>query len=286
MVLALFPALLKKMPKSGNWLNSVKVVMGFIELAAALKFLRAGERLLTSNQTTFLTFNLVLGLYVAICFACALYLLCVYRLPHDTPTENIGVMRMMMGLTFVALGLYLMPALFQADAKGNTQKPKGAVFAWISSFILSDNEYLEWKPTLEEGLAEARKNPGKRIFIDFTGINCTNCNINEDDVFPLPEVQERLQQYVLVKLYTDTVPAKYYRGADRSNLAKHEADAGRNLKFQKDHFKTEQLPLYVIMEPADNADGFRTVAVYPEGKINFVNQFVEFLSDNAGIAAK
>src|SRR5262249_17508992 len=86
LVLALFPTLPKKRPKSGSWRNSVKVVMGFVELAAALKFLRTGERLLTSNQASFLSFNLVLGLYVAISLLCALYLLGTFRLPHDSPT--------------------------------------------------------------------------------------------------------------------------------------------------------------------------------------------------------
>src|SRR5205823_8187884 len=87
-VLALFPALLKKMPKSGTWLNSVKVVMGFLELAAALAFFRAGERVL-SSETTFFTFNTVLACYIAISVVCGLYLLCVFRLPHDTAVEHI-----------------------------------------------------------------------------------------------------------------------------------------------------------------------------------------------------
>src|SRR5262249_27243406 len=83
-VLALFPNLLRQMPKSGSWLNSVKVVMGFLELAAALKFFRAGE-LIQTPDPEFFTYDLVLGMWVAIALLCGLYLLGVYRLPHDTP---------------------------------------------------------------------------------------------------------------------------------------------------------------------------------------------------------
>src|SRR5262249_57440391 len=80
LVLALFPTLLKKMPKSGNWLNRVKVVMGFLELAAALKFIRMGELVLLP-QPQILTYDLVLGLYVVLSIACGLYLLNLYHLP-------------------------------------------------------------------------------------------------------------------------------------------------------------------------------------------------------------
>src|SRR5207248_3031440 len=76
------PRLIKSMPRSGSWLNSVKVVMGFLELAAAVKFLRGGELLLT-GRGVYLSFDLALGIYVALCLACGLYLLNVYRLPHD-----------------------------------------------------------------------------------------------------------------------------------------------------------------------------------------------------------
>jgi thiol:disulfide interchange protein DsbD len=231
-------------------------------------------------------FNLVLGLYIAICFFCALYLLATYRLPHDSPEENIGVPRMLFGLTFLGLGLYLLPGMLQADAKGNTQRPKGAVFAWISSFILSDNEYFKWTPRLNDALAKARATPNSRIFIDFTGVNCTNCDYNEKNVFPEPAVMEQLERFVLLKLYTDTVPKEYYRGADRGNAAKHREEADLNREFQLKHFGTEQLPLYVVIEPAPNEQGWRTIEVYPEGKINDIDGFVEFLERNAGAKPK
>ena len=86
-MLAIFPFLLKALPKSGSWLNTVKVVMGFLELAAAFKFLRAAE-LNYFVKTEFLTYDLVLGIYIALSVACGLYLLGVYRLPHDHGAPN------------------------------------------------------------------------------------------------------------------------------------------------------------------------------------------------------
>src|SRR5439155_4986809 len=108
MVLALFPTLLKKMPKSGNWLNRVKVVMGFLELAAALKFLRAGELVLRPRPELF-TYDFVLGMYIALSVVCGLYLLNLFRLPHDTPSEHLSVPQLVLSLAFLGLGLYLMP---------------------------------------------------------------------------------------------------------------------------------------------------------------------------------
>src|SRR5262249_24321221 len=111
-ILALFPALLRKMPKSGSWVNTVKVVMGFLELAAALKFLRAGELVIVS-EPEFFTYDFVLGLYVALSLLCGLYLLGVYRLPHDSPLEHLSVPRLLFSLAFLGLAFYLTPALFK-----------------------------------------------------------------------------------------------------------------------------------------------------------------------------
>ena len=121
-VLALFPTLLKKLPQSGSWLNSVKVVMGFLELAAALVFFRTSELVLLPHASLF-TYDLVLGLWIGIMLLCGLYLLNLYRLPHDTPAEHLGVPRMLFGLLFIALGLYLLPALFKGGADGEKRAP-------------------------------------------------------------------------------------------------------------------------------------------------------------------
>src|SRR5262249_33905238 len=108
-VLALFPSLLRTMPRAGSWMNPVNGLLGFLELAAAIKFARAAELALTQSSTL-LTFDFALGMYVALSVACGLYLLGVYRLPHDHDApESIGVLRLVFSLTFFTLGVYLLP---------------------------------------------------------------------------------------------------------------------------------------------------------------------------------
>jgi thiol:disulfide interchange protein DsbD len=282
LVLALFPTLLKKMPKSGNWLNSVKVVMGFLELAAALKFLRMGE-LIWLPQPQFLTYDFVLGMYVALSLLCGLYLLNLYRLPHDTPSEHLGVMQLMFSLAFIGLGFYLMPGLFKEGTTGKSQRPSGAVFAWLDSFLLpdpSEEQDLHWVGTLQQAIEDARTRQ-RLVFLDFTGETCTNCKLNEANVFPKPEIKKLLGRYSLVQLYTDKVPNKYYSQEERTRFgnstARQRADAAENLQFQRREFDTEQLPLYVILRPL--ADGkYEVRARYDEGKINDESAFARFLS--------
>lgn len=298
-LLALFPGLLKAMPKSGTWLNSVKVVMGFVELAAALKFFRTGE-LLISGDTHFLTHSFVMALYVAICVLCGLYLLNVYRLPHDTPLDNLGVMRVVLATLFLGLGVYLLPSLFPGG-DGQTHRPRGVVFAWLDSFLLPDEAEatgtggrsaarqggpnggpsLTWLRTLDQALEEAKKKPGARIFVDFTGVSCTNCKINEKDVFPQPKVHELLSRFIRVSLYTDIVPPQLYD--QPVSASERRAEAARNLEMQKSQFQTEQLPYYVIGEVGPDGT-FKTVKTYDEGKINKVDDFIAFLSENLGSA--
>jgi thiol:disulfide interchange protein len=282
-VLALFPALLRALPKSGSWLNAVKVVMGFLEVAAALKFFRTAElRLL--DRPEFFTFDLVLGTWIALCLLCALYLLGTYRLPHDTPSENISVPRLIFSMAFLALGFYLLPALFKINNSGDSQRPTGNIYAWVDAFLLPDTvgsaESGHITGDLPFAIRQAREQrqrtgEAKRIFVDFTGKTCTNCKINERNVFPKPEVRELLNRYQTVQLFTDTVPEDMYvpraRTADRNDQ-----DAVVNLDFQLKVFKTEQLPLYAILEP--RVDGkTQIVAVYTEGRINNEAAFIQFL---------
>jgi thiol:disulfide interchange protein DsbD len=290
--LALFPALLRKLPKSGSWLNTVKVVMGFLELAAAFKFFRTAELILTNAKPSFFTFDLVLGLWIAMSVLCGLYLVGVFRLPHDTPEEHISVPRLLFSAAFLGMALYLTPALFKLNAESQTQRPRGAVFAWIDSFLLPDsNEEETSTANLPFAVKQAREEfartgKPKRIFIDFTGVSCTNCKINENNVFTKPQIHKLFEPYLVVKLYTDTVPAEYYSSEVRAELAR---DGGRvvadaeqvNLRFQKTVFNTEQLPLYVILEPQLNED-IHVLGVYKEGRIINEAAFIEFLSKPDG----
>jgi thiol:disulfide interchange protein DsbD len=167
--LALFPSLLKSLPKSGSWLNTVKVVMGFLELAAALKFLRAGE-LLVLDEAEILTYEFTLGMYIAISFMCGIYLLGLFRTPHDTPNEHLGVPRLLFAFMFLSLGFYLTPGLFKVN-EDQQQFPRGAIFAWLDSFLLPDEgSRLPWGGNLAKAIKEAEEGPNRKlVFIDFTG---------------------------------------------------------------------------------------------------------------------
>jgi thiol:disulfide interchange protein DsbD len=166
-VLALFPSLLRSMPKSGSWMNTVKVTMGFLELAAAFKFVRAAELNLLARSDYF-TFDLVMGIYVALAVACGLYLLNFYRLPHDHEApESISVQRLVFGLIFLSMAMYFLPGTFK-DEKGRSQKPRGVVFEWTRSFLLPDDP-SDWSADLATAMAQAERE-NKPLFLDFTGL--------------------------------------------------------------------------------------------------------------------
>ena len=283
-VLALFPSLLKKLPKSGGWLDTVKAVMGFLELAAAFKFFRTAELRLLAHPEYF-TYDTVLAAWVAIAFAAGLYLLNLYRLPHDDHGEhNVGVVRLLIGLGFLGLAVYLAPALLRTGGPGSpSQRPSGVVYAWVDAFLLPDGE--PWSADLPGAVTKLRdekadvKAAKGLIFLDFTGVTCTNCRYNENNVFSRPEVRGLLQKYTLVQMYTDEVPAAAYMvpppDADRRD------EARVNLQFQRDAFKDETLPLYAILEPQVSG-GVKVVSIYDEGKINNVPGFVAFLKKPLG----
>jgi thiol:disulfide interchange protein DsbD len=281
LVLALFPSLLKKLPRSGGWLDTVKAVMGFLELAAAVKFFRTAElRLLARPE--YLTYDLGLAAMIVIGGACGLYLLGLFRLPHDEERGTIGVPRLMFALAFLGLAAYLVPALFKTP-DGQNARPGGKVYAWVDAFLLPEPTAggageLPWASDLPAAVERAARQPagtdGRLVLVDFTGVTCSNCKLNERDVFPRSEVNALLRRYTLAAMYTDEVPAAFYRRPPSD--ADRDAEAKANRAFQKAAFGTVQLPLYVILRP--QADGtVRVVDVYDEGKINDVPRFAEFL---------
>ena len=284
-VLAMFPSLIKTLPKSGGWLDTVKAVMGFLELAAAFKFFRTAEiRIL--DRPEFFTYDVVLGAWVGIALVAGLYMLNLFRLPHDEEKPNVGVVRMLIGLVFIGTAFYLLPGLFKTGSN-QSQRPNGKVYAWVNAFLLPEpaepgaSDELPWGSDLKAAVDQITKAKASGvpvakpfIFIDFTGKTCTNCKLNENKVFPLPGVRSLLQQYTLVQMYTDEVPGTFY--AKQPTDADRDREAAHNLQFQETMFGTQQLPLYVILDP--QADGKVTVVgVYDEGVINDVTRFVEFL---------
>ena len=279
-LLAIFPSLLKKLPRSGGWLDSVKVVMGFMELAAALKFFRTAE-LRWFSPPEYFTYDVVIAGWVAICFACGLYLLNAFRLPHDEEKPNIGVPRLMIALMFLGLGVYLAPALLKGP-DGKSIRPNGVVFAWVDAFLLPDPAGAdEWgtdlAATLDKSRKEAdqKKQPAKPVFLDFTGKICTNCRYNENTVFPKPRVRELMSKFELVQLYTDEVPADRYTAPPSDAARDDEGLANREFKLKA--FGEEQLRLYAVVQVRPDGK-VRILGVYPEGKINDVPAFEKFMT--------
>jgi len=277
-LLSLFPSLIRKMPRSGGWMNTIKVVMGFLELAAALKFFRTAE-LRWQFPSTMITYDLVLSVWVVLLFSLGLYLLNLYRLPHDEPSEHIGVPRMLFGVLSLGVGVYLLPGLFSGPNE-DKQRPAGTLYAWVDSFLLPEpgKGDLTWSSDLSAAIEDARRH-NQTVFVDFTGVTCTNCRLNEQNVFPLPEVRKELKKHRLVQMYTDTVPARDYQTAPKPQW--QERDAAANLELQERKFGTLQLPLYVVLKPEPGSTRVKVQGVYGEGKINNKDEFVEFLRTSA-----
>jgi thiol:disulfide interchange protein len=244
-LMALFPQLLKRLPKSGSWLNSVKVVMGFIELGAAVKFLAITDATWNPGNPWFFTYDTVFCLWIALSFACGLYLLGVYRLPHDSPLESVGVPRLLLASLFFALAVYMTPALWR-------EVPQGVIGTAILSFAPQDTRpsrpggdstsELAWHTNFEKAWAQAKREK-KLLFIDFTGINCSNCRQNENGPLRMPEIEEELKKYVRVKLYTDRIPDPRLTAEQSEELAL------RNLALQENTFGELSLPFYAIIKP-------------------------------------
>ena len=187
--LALFPHYLTKLPQSGGWLNSVKVVMGFLELAAAFKFISNTD--LVWNWNIF-TYEVVLYLWALIMLLTGLYIFGLIKFKNDSPV-TFSIQRSLFALAFIFFGTYLAAGNHGYDINGN-----------IKSY-LPPKKYqsnLVWNNNLDDAFIIAVEQ-NKNIFIDFTGVTCTNCRWMETNIFSIKSVEELMSEYVLVSLYTD-----------------------------------------------------------------------------------
>ena len=244
-LLALFPQYLSKLPKSGGWLNSVKVIMGFLEIAAAFKFISNVD--LVWNWGIF-DRNMVLLIWAVIFFLMGLYLLGLIKMPFDSPIKKWSFSRISFCIIFLLIGIYLSTGLF----RGNK------VHGLIESYLPPDKEE-DWIENLDEGyiLSEELNKP---IFIDFTGYTCTNCRWMEINIFEEEDVKLIFEDFILVKLYTD----------GKEDIHK------RNRKLEIDRFGTAALPYYVILSPDDKILGtFPGMDTNKDNFINFLNNSKE-----------
>ena len=238
--LALFPHYLTKLPQSGGWLNSVKVVMGFLELAAAFKFISNTD--LVWNWNIF-TYEVVLYLWALIMLLTGLYIFGLIKFKNDSPV-TFSIQRSLFALAFIFFGTYLAAGNHGYDINGN-----------IKSY-LPPKKYqsnLVWNNNLDDAFIIAAEQ-NKNIFIDFTGVTCTNCRWMETNIFSINSVEELMSEYVLVSLYTD---------AGEGYLEKREYEINR--------FETAALPYYVILDSND-----KVLSEFP-GLTRNVEEFKDFL---------
>lgn len=301
-ILAFFPALLKKFKQSGgSWLNSVKVVLGFVEIALGLKFLSTADQ---TYHWGILDREVYLAIWI-VCFTLlGFYLLGKISFKHDEPVEHVSVTRLALAIGVFSFVVYLIPGMFGAPLKalsgymppmsthdfvlgqGTAAKTDDASCAVCDEFApVADSKYGLHLPhglngyfTLEEGLAAAQKT-GKPVFIDVTGHGCVNCREMEARVWSDPTVLSMLKNdYIVVALYTDDK-----QKLDKSEWIKDEEsgkvykDLGRaNSYIARKNWNVNAQPNYVLLSPSgEQLVPVRGYDLSVEGFITFLESGLE-----------
>jgi thiol:disulfide interchange protein len=253
-VFALFPQFLHTMPKSGGWMNTVKVVLGFLELALAFKFLSKADLV---AKTFFLKREIFIAIWILISLSIVLYLLGVIKFPHDNKQEKISIGRKIGAIIFTLIGIYMIPGLFPTE-KPNLKLLSGLTPPLqISIYQNSQKNGVLGLTTLhdyDEAVKLAKKE-NKPILIDFTGYGCENCRKMEEYVWSEPDIWNILHdQLIIASLYVDDseeLPVN-------EQLVLHLKD-GRKRKiktignkwstFQRENFNSNSQPFYVLVTP-------------------------------------
>jgi thiol:disulfide interchange protein DsbD len=286
---AFFPEMIKSMPKSGGWLNAVKVTLGFLELALALKFFSIADQ---AYHWGLLDRDVNIALWVVIFTLLGFYLLGKIRLPHDSVLEKIPVPRLLLAITVFTFVVYLIPGLWGAPLKAlagylppqytsdfdlvtltRTTKanevcepPKYADFLHLPHGLQG---YFDYKQALK-----CAREQNKPLFIDFTGHGCTNCREMEAVVWSDPAVLERLRKdFVIVALYvddkTELPESEWYTSKYDSKVKK--SIGKQNADLQITNLENNAQPFYVLLGTDER------VLAWPYGYNRSVEDFVKFL---------
>jgi thiol:disulfide interchange protein len=266
MLFAMFPGWLNSMPKSGSWLNTVKVSLGFLELAFAFKFLSNADLVL---QKHWLQRELFIAIWIAVFAAWALYLFGKYMLPHDyEKADKIGVGRLMMAIIVTTFTLYMIPGLWGAPLKilsgltppiNYAESTTGFGSAITPNSNLPEHAHLGPHGIIafedyEFGLAYAKK-VNKPILLDFTGDACANCRKMEDNVWSDPSVLKILKEkVVLISLYCDRkIELPKAQQFVSKTTGKDVVTIGNKwTDFQISRYKSNSQPLYVVLDTDGN----------------------------------
>jgi len=297
---AIFPEWMQSLPKSGGWLNSVKVVLGFLELALGIKFLSIADQ---TYHWGILDREIYLAIWIVIFFLIGIYLLGKLQLAHDSPIERLSVTRLLLSICTFTFVIYMIPGMFGAPLKalsgylppmttqdfdinrllkeqhssfGNgtlkddkfPSNPRFSSFLHLPHGIRGFFDY-------DEALTYARE-VNKPLFIDFTGHGCVNCRKMEEYVWSEPKVLNRLKNnYVVVALYVDDKttlsPEEWFTSNYDSKLKK--TLGKQNFDFQMDTFQSNAQPLYVLLDNKEN------ILIQPRFYDLDVNSFIEFLDE-------
>ena len=252
-LLALFPQALQSLPKSGGWMNTVKVVLGFIELALALKFLSKADLV---SKTFLLKRELFVGIWIVIAIGLALYLFGKIKFPHDDKNEKISTTRKILGILSFGFVVYLVQGLIPAE------RPKLQLLSGIlppinvSYFHDEKDGILGMHPEHDYYKAiELAKKENKPVLIDFTGFGCENCRKMEEFVWSQPDVLPTLQnEVILASLYVDDkeeLPEAEQTKIDMGNgqMKKIKTIGDKWSMFQQVNFNNNSQPHYVLVTP-------------------------------------
>ncbi|WP_340201968.1 protein-disulfide reductase DsbD family protein [Ascidiimonas sp. W6] len=248
---ALFPGWLNSLPKSGGWLNTVKVVLGFLELALAFKFLSNADLV---SHWGILKYEIFIGIWIVVFLLMALYLFGKLRFNHDAPLKKLSKIRLSLGIITVLFVLYLAAGLGKMIPlkliSGFPPPQFYSVFETKNDCPLGLNCFKDF----DEGLQYAQKS-NKPILLDFTGWACVNCRKMEETVWSDPEVFNLInEKYVLISLYVDdrkALPEEEQFGYQlKSNRIKQIQTIGDKwATFQALNFQTASQPYYILMSP-------------------------------------
>ncbi|MDR0799363.1 MAG: thioredoxin family protein [Dysgonamonadaceae bacterium] len=272
---AIFPSFLNDLPKSGGWLNSVKVVLGFLELALALKFLSVADfSLRQTYQTGFhiLDREVFLVLWIVIFALLGLYLLGKLKLPHDSDLKHVSVTRLFLAIISFAFAIYMVPGLWGAPLKAiSAFSPP----LYTQDFNLYNGEVHPKFYDYDEGMAQAKKQ-GKPVMIDFTGFGCVNCREMEASVWSDPRVKSLIDnEYILISLYVDdkTPLPETIEVEEYGKTSKLRTIGDKWSYLQRHKFGANAQPFYVLV---DN-EGF-PIALSRAYKKD-IEEYIQFLQE-------
>lgn len=246
---ALFPQWLNSLPKSGSWLNTVKVVLGFIELALALKFLSNADLV---AHWSLIKREVFFGIWIAIFLGLFAYLMGWIRFPHDAKGAKISLGRKLVAFGILVFTLYITPGVTNsklANISLVSGFPPPVCYSLYANPVNCDEPLTDYEEALK--LAKEQNKP---ILVDFTGWACVNCRKMEENVWTKKEVQELMEKYILVSLYVDD---KQVLPVEKQSVYTTKAGLKTNIRtvgqqwslFQTENFNASSQPWYVLLTP-------------------------------------